>query len=83
MFAAIWSMLLVFGVTAVSWTVIFGGQRLTKLQLGSLIGASAMLAELFFVLAVIFYITGISASASNQRKRYHHLTLCDLNKYVF
>lgn len=65
-FAAIWSMFLVIIFTAVGAQIVFGG-RSSELLVGFMIGTSAMLCELFFVLMVIFFILGQNA----KDKGYH------------
>jgi len=65
-FAAIWSMFLVVGFTGLGATIVFGGKA-TELLVGFLIGVAAMLAELFFVLMVMFFILGTNAANNNQK----------------
>lgn len=73
-FAAIWSMFLVVGFTGLGATIVFGGKA-TELLVGFLIGVAAMLAELFFVLMVMFFIIGTNAANSNQSKRSDGISL--------
>jgi preprotein translocase subunit SecG len=60
-------MFLVVGFTGLGATIVFGGKA-TELLVGFLIGVAAMLAELFFVLMVMFFIIGTNAANSNQSK---------------
>lgn len=64
-FAAIWSMFLVIGFTGLGASIVFGGKA-SELLVGFLIGVAAMLAELFFVLMVIFFVIGTNAANSGQ-----------------
>ncbi len=66
-FAAIWSMFLVIGFTAVGGQVVFGG-RSSELLVGFLIGVAAMLTELFFVLMVFFFTLGEQATTLHSSK---------------
>jgi hypothetical protein len=59
-FAAIWSMLLVIAFTSVGGRMVVGGKS-SPLLVGFLIGVAIMLAELFFVLMIIFFIFGTNA----------------------
>lgn len=60
-------MFLVVGFTGLGATIVFGGKA-TELLVGFLIGVAAMLAELFFVLMVMFFILGTNAANNNQSK---------------
>jgi hypothetical protein len=60
-FAAIWSMFLVILFTAVGGQIVFGGKS-SELLVGFMIGVAFMLAELFFVLMVAFFILGSEAT---------------------
>jgi len=62
-FAAIWSMFLVIFSTAVGGQIVFAGKS-SELLVGFMIGFSAMLTELFFVLMVLFFI--LSSEATTQ-----------------
>jgi glucan phosphoethanolaminetransferase (alkaline phosphatase superfamily) len=66
-FAAIWSMFLVIIFVGLGAQIVFRGQA-TALQVGFLIGVSAMLCQLFFVLMVIFFIVSTEATTSNYSK---------------
>ena len=63
-FAAIWAMFLVIIQTVLGAQIVFYG-RATALQVGFLIGVSAMLCQLFFVLMVIFLVLSTEATTSN------------------
>jgi preprotein translocase subunit SecG len=63
-FAAIWSMFLVIIFTGLGAQIVFRAQA-TALQVGFLIGVSAMLCQLFFVLMVIFLILSTEATNSH------------------
>lgn len=63
-FAAIWSMFLVIAFTALGGKIVFGGKS-SELLVGFLIGVAAMLAQLCFVLMVIFFIFGSDAKTSS------------------
>jgi len=63
-FAALWSMFLVIGSTAVAGQIVFTGKS-TELMVGFMIGFSAMLTELFFVLMVLFFI--LTSEAQTQQ----------------
>lgn len=60
-------MFLVVGFTGLGATIVFGGKA-TELLVGFLIGVAAMLAELFFVLMVMFFVLGTNAANNNQSK---------------
>lgn len=66
-FAAIWSMFLVIAFTGVGAQIVFGG-RSTELLVGFMIGTAAMLTELFFVLMVIFFVLGQTATDKGYSK---------------
>ena len=63
-FAAIWSMFLVIAFTVLGGRIVFGGKS-SELLVGFLIGVAAMLAELFFVLMVTFFVLGQDAVVNN------------------
>jgi len=62
-FAAIWSMFLVIMFTGLGAKIVFGG-RSSALLVGFLLGAAAMLTELFFVLMVMFFVLGQNANTN-------------------
>jgi hypothetical protein len=73
-FAAIWSMFLVIGFTIVGGQIVLGSGKSTELLVGFMIGVAFMLAELFFVLMVAFFILGAEAS---------HNQYCELTSVSF
>jgi hypothetical protein len=59
-------MFLVMGFTGLGASIVFGGKA-SELLVGFLIGVAAMLAELFFVLMVIFFVIGENAVNNGQK----------------
>lgn len=59
-FAAIWSMFLAIGFGALGAKIVFSGKSL-ELLVGFMIGIASMMAQLFFMLAVIFFALGTEA----------------------
>lgn len=68
-FAAIWSCFLVIAFAAVSSLVIRNGQA-SAIVVGFLLGSSAMLSQLFFVLMCYFLTIGTSAAHKNYGMNY-------------
>lgn len=63
-FAATWSMLVAILFVITGSKVIFAGDRSAAFLVGFLIGAAGMMAELFFVLMVLFYTSGEEATSA-------------------
>lgn len=63
-FAAIWAMLLVILFAYQGALVVFYG-RASAVVVGCVIGASAMMCQLFFVLMVVFFVLGKEATDMN------------------
>ena len=59
-FAAIWSMLMVVAFTIHGAQIVFGGQS-TEIGVGYMIGVSAMMCQLFFVLMCAFFVLATDA----------------------
>ena len=68
-FAAIWSMFLSMGFGALGAKIVFSGKSL-ELLVGFMIGVASMLAQLFFMLAVIFFALGTEAATKKFGKLY-------------
>lgn len=60
-FAAIWSMFLTLIFGYIGFKIVFGGKNM-ELLVGFMIGVASMLAQLFFMLAVIFFALGVEAA---------------------
>lgn len=72
-------MFLVIGFTIIGGQIVFGGKS-SELLVGFMIGVAFMLAELFFVLMVAFFILGAEATHNGYSKSiagsfYHYLFL--------
>mmetsp|Transcript_12800 Transcript_12800/g.11612 ORF Transcript_12800/g.11612 Transcript_12800/m.11612 type:complete len:202 (+) Transcript_12800:95-700(+) len=65
-FAAIWAMFLVIAFGLLGARIVFGGKA-PELLIGFLIGVASMLAQLFFVLAVIFFGIGTEAALNGHK----------------
>ena len=63
-FAAIWNMFIVIGFCRASYSILFHSKA-SELMVGALLGISIMLAQLFFVLMVVFFIFGSEADVNN------------------
>jgi len=61
-FAAIWGMFVVIAFEAVAWGIVFHTKS-SELLVGFMIGTAFMLAELFFVLMMVFFIIGTEAES--------------------
>ena len=63
-FAAIWNMFIIMGFCRVSYSVVFHSKS-SEILVGAMMGISIMLAQLFFVLMVVFFIFGSEADVNN------------------
>ena len=63
-FAALWNMFIIWGFCRASYSIVFHTKS-SELMVGAMMGMSIMLAQLFFVLMVVFFIFGGEADVNN------------------
>ena len=66
-FAAIWDMFLLMGFVRAAFSIVFQNKS-SELVVGCMMGMAYMLAQLFFVLMVVFFIFGGEADINNPGK---------------
>ena len=63
-FAALWNMFMIAGFCRASYSIVFHNKS-NELMVGLMIGMAYMLAQLFFVLMIVFFIFGTEAEINN------------------
>ena len=64
-FAALWDMFLLMGFVRAAYSIVFQNKS-SELVVGCMMGMAYMLAQLFFVLMVVFFIFGMEAEVNNK-----------------